>query len=51
MIQALLQTEIGQVVGAGLVAQKSGEFFVLLDEGVTLPSECVSLNRPGLGEV
>src|SRR5882724_8790230 len=34
MLQTLLQTEIGQIVGADLIAQKGGELFVLLHEGV-----------------
>jgi hypothetical protein len=34
MFQAFLQTEIGQVVGANLIAQESGEFLVLLHKGV-----------------
>jgi len=34
VVQALLQSKIGQIVGADLIAQKSGELFVLLDEGV-----------------
>src|SRR6516225_10733186 len=34
MIQALFEMEIGEVVGDELVAQESGELFVLLEEGV-----------------
>ena len=34
MLQSLLQSEIGQIVGADLIAQEGGELFVLLDEGV-----------------
>src|SRR5882724_861107 len=34
MLQTLLQAEIGQIVGADLIAQEGGELFVLLDEGV-----------------
>jgi hypothetical protein len=34
VVQALLQSEIGQSVGADLIAQEGGELFVLLDEGV-----------------
>ena len=34
MIQALLQPEIGQIVGADLIAQEGGELLVLLHEGV-----------------
>jgi hypothetical protein len=30
MVQSLLEAEIGQIVGDQLVAQKSGELFVLL---------------------
>ena len=34
MLQSLLEAEIGEVVGDQLVAQKGGELFVLLQEGV-----------------
>src|SRR6266699_1890845 len=34
VVQALLQAEIGQIVGADLIAQEGGELFGLLDEGV-----------------
>ena len=34
VIQALLQTEVGQVVGADFVAQEGEELFVLFEEGV-----------------
>src|ERR1019366_659487 len=34
MVQALLQPEIGQIVGADLIAQEDGELLVLLHEGV-----------------
>src|SRR6201981_1636118 len=34
MVQALPETEIGEVVGDQLVAQEGGELFVLLEEGV-----------------
>src|ERR1700687_5331561 len=34
MIQSLLEVEIGEVVGDELVAQESGELFVLFEEGV-----------------
>src|SRR5207253_6568513 len=34
MVQSLLETEIGEVVGDQLVAQEGGELFVLLQEGV-----------------
>ena len=34
VVQALLQSKIGQIVGADLIAQKRGELFILLDEGV-----------------
>ena len=34
VVQALLQPEIGQIVGADLIAQEGGELLVLLDEGV-----------------
>ena len=34
MLQAFLQPEVGEVVGADLVAQEGGELLVLLDEGV-----------------
>ena len=34
VIQALLQTEVGQVVGTDLVAQEGEKLFVLLQEGV-----------------
>jgi len=34
MIQSLLEVEIGEVVGDQLVAQESGELFVLFEEGV-----------------
>src|ERR1022692_4433134 len=36
MVQPLLQTEVGQVIGAGLVAQIGRELLVLLDEGVAI---------------
>ncbi len=36
MVQSLLQTEVGQVVGAGLVTQIGGELLILLDEGVAI---------------
>ena len=36
MVQAFLQAEVGQVVGAGLGAQISGELLVLLDEGIAI---------------
>ncbi|MFP5233852.1 MAG: hypothetical protein ACLGQX_14690 [Acidobacteriota bacterium] len=34
MLQALLEAEIAQVVGADLIAQEGGKLLVLLDEGV-----------------
>ena len=34
VIEPLLQAEVGQIVGADLVAQEGGELLVLLDEGV-----------------
>src|SRR6266550_5521404 len=34
MVQSLLKTEIGEVVGDQFVAQEGGELFVLLEEGV-----------------
>jgi hypothetical protein len=34
VVEAFLQSEIGQIVGADLIAQEGGELFVLLDEGV-----------------
>ena len=34
MVQSLLETEIGKIVGHQLVAQKGRELFVLLEEGV-----------------
>ena len=34
MLQAFLQPEVGEVVGAELVAQEGGELLVLLEEGV-----------------
>ena len=34
MVQSLLETEVGEVVGDQLVAQEGGELFVLLEEGV-----------------
>ena len=34
VVQSLLEAEIGEVVGDQLVAQKGGELFVLLQEGV-----------------
>ena len=34
VIQPLLESEVGEVVGADLVAQEGGELLVLLDEGV-----------------
>ena len=34
MVQSLFETEVGEVVGDQLVAQKGGELFVLLEEGV-----------------
>src|SRR6266478_5314976 len=34
MVQSLLKTEVGEVVGDQLVAQEGGELFVLLEEGV-----------------
>ena len=34
MLQSLLEVEIGEVVGAQLVPQEGGEFFVLPEEGV-----------------
>ena len=34
MVQSLLETEIGEVVGDQFVAQEGGELFVLLQEGV-----------------
>jgi len=34
MVQALLEAKIGEIVGDQLVAQKGGELFVLLQEGV-----------------
>src|ERR1035437_6660201 len=36
MVQALLQTEVRQIVGTGLVAQVDGKLLVLLDEGVAI---------------
>ena len=36
MVQALFQTEIGQVVGGGFIAQIGGELLVLLDECVAI---------------
>src|ERR1035441_10836700 len=35
-VQALFQTEIGQVVGGGFIAQIGGELLVLLDECVAI---------------
>ena len=34
MVQSLLKTEVGEVVGDQFVAQEGGELFVLLEEGV-----------------
>ena len=34
MLQTLLQPEIGQIIGADLIAQEGGEHLILLDEGV-----------------
>ena len=34
MIEPFLQTEVAQIVGAKLVAQEAGEFFVLLEKGI-----------------
>src|SRR5438552_1237277 len=34
MIQAFLQTEVAQVVGAKLIAKEAGELLVLFEEGV-----------------
>ena len=34
IIQAFLQTEVAQVVGAKLIAEEAGELFVLFEEGV-----------------
>ena len=34
MVQSLLETEVGEVVGDQFVAQKGGELFVLFEEGV-----------------
>jgi hypothetical protein len=34
VIESFLQAEIAQVVGAKFVAQKTGELFILLEEGV-----------------
>ena len=34
MIQALLQSEVAQVIGAQLVAQERGELFVLFEESI-----------------
>ena len=34
MLQSLLETEIGEIVGDQLVAQTGGELFVLLEEGI-----------------
>jgi hypothetical protein len=34
VLQALLQAEIGQIVGTNLIPQEGGELFVLLEEGV-----------------
>ena len=36
IVQAFLEAEIGQVVGACLIAQIGGELLVLLDEGVAI---------------
>src|SRR5258708_37495303 len=34
MVQALVQPEIGQIVGTDLIAQEGGELLVLLHEGM-----------------
>ena len=34
VLQTLLQAEVGQIVGADLVAQEGGELLILLDEGM-----------------
>ena len=34
VVQALLQPEIGQIIGTDLIAQEGGELLVLLHEGV-----------------
>jgi hypothetical protein len=34
MVQSFLEPEVGEVVGAQLVAQERGEFLILLEEGV-----------------
>ncbi len=34
VVKPFLQTEVAQVIGAEFIAQKAGEFFILLEEGV-----------------
>ena len=34
MVEAFLQAEVAQVVGAEFIAQETGELFVLFEEGV-----------------
>jgi len=38
MIEAFLQSEVGKVVGADLIAQEGGELLVLFDEGIAIVS-------------
>ena len=48
MIEAFLQAEVAQVVGAKLVAKESGEFFVLFEEGIfpICPENMVAVLNP-----